>query len=49
MDHSVELRTPLVDSHLLHQLTPYLAAFKQLPGKELLAQAHGNLLTSAAG
>lgn len=39
MDHSVELRTPLVDSHLLNQLTPYLAAFKQFPDKQLLAHA----------
>lgn len=38
MDHSVELRTPLVDSHLLNQLAPDLATFKQFPGKQLLAQ-----------
>ena len=39
MDHSVELRTPLVDAHLLDRLTPYLASFAEFPGKELLAQA----------
>ena len=39
MDHSVELRTPLVDAHLLDQLTPYLSAFGQFPGKALLSQA----------
>ncbi len=39
MDHSVALRTPLVDAHLLDRLTPYLASFDQFPGKQLLAQA----------
>jgi asparagine synthase (glutamine-hydrolysing) len=39
MDHSVELRTPLVDAHLLHQLGPLLAAFARFPNKDLLAAA----------
>ncbi len=39
MDHSVELRTPLVDAHLLDMLTPYLGAFEQFPGKRLLSHA----------
>lgn len=37
MGHSVELRTPLVDAHLLAQLEPWLAAFRYYPGKSLLA------------
>lgn len=44
MDHSVELRTPLVDAHLLTQLQPLLSAFVRYPGKTLLAQAPGNAL-----
>ena len=39
MDHSVELRTPLVDAWLLHQLSPLLPAFARFPGKDLLARA----------
>ena len=39
MDHSVELRTPLVDAHLLASLTPLLAQFHRFPGKALLANA----------
>ena len=39
MDHSVELRTPLVDAHLLQQLQSLLSAFVRYPGKTLLAQA----------
>lgn len=39
MDHSVELRTPLVDAWLLRDLSPYLAAFEHYPGKALLATA----------
>jgi len=39
MDHSVELRTPLVDIELLESLRPVLAAMPRYPGKELLAQA----------
>lgn len=42
MDHSVELRTPLVDAHLLHQVRPWLPVFGQFPGKSLLAQAVAN-------
>ncbi len=39
MAHSVELRTPLVDAHLLTQLQPLLPSFTRFPGKSLLAQA----------
>ncbi len=39
MDHSVELRTPLVDAHFLDLLTPHLGAFEQFPGKRLLPHA----------
>lgn len=39
MDHSVELRTPLVDAWLLAELRPLLASFRQFPGKALLARA----------
>lgn len=39
MDHSVELRTPLVDAHLLRQLQPLLPTFVRFPGKILLAEA----------
>jgi asparagine synthase (glutamine-hydrolysing) len=37
MDHSVELRTPLVDAHLLDQLRPLLFAFARFPAKTLLS------------
>ncbi len=39
MDHSVELRTPLVDAHLLQQLQPLLSQFIRFPCKTLLAYA----------
>ncbi len=39
MDHSVELRTPLVDSPLLSALAPVISQFPQFPGKRLLAEA----------
>lgn len=39
MDHSVELRTPLVDAWLLQQVQPYLRRFCAFPGKRLLAMA----------
>lgn len=39
MDHSVELRTPLVDAWLLRDLTPLLRSFDRLHGKALLANA----------
>ena len=38
MAHSVELRTPLVDAHLLRRLSPLLGQFGSHPGKSLLAQ-----------
>lgn len=37
MDHSVELRTPLVDAWLLRELMPVLRSFGRLKGKHLLA------------
>jgi asparagine synthase (glutamine-hydrolysing) len=39
MDHSVELRTPLVDAWLLQQVQPFLRCFSAFPGKRLLASA----------
>lgn len=39
MDHSIELRTPLVDAHLLQQLRPLMQAFSRYPNKTLLAEA----------
>jgi asparagine synthase (glutamine-hydrolysing) len=39
MDHSVELRTPLVDAWLLRELAPMLLAFERFPSKILLARA----------
>jgi asparagine synthase (glutamine-hydrolysing) len=45
MDHSVELRTPLVDAWLLRQVQPMLGAFKRFPKKRLLAGAPRGHLT----
>jgi asparagine synthase (glutamine-hydrolysing) len=45
MDHSVELRTPLVDAWLLKQLQPMLASFERYPKKQLLSQAPGRHLS----
>lgn len=39
MDHSVELRTPLVDARLLTQLSGMFPRFGSLPNKALLANA----------
>lgn len=39
MNHSVELRTPLVDAHLLESLQPWLGSFRHFPKKALLAGA----------
>ncbi|MGH8433923.1 MAG: asparagine synthase (glutamine-hydrolyzing) [Pseudomonas sp.] len=39
MDHSVELRTPLVDAWLLRDVQPLLGALRQFPNKRLLAEA----------
>lgn len=41
MDHSVELRTPLVDAHLLSVLRGALPGFSLFPNKALLASAPG--------
>jgi asparagine synthase (glutamine-hydrolysing) len=37
MAHSVELRTPLVDAHLLRRLAPFLSRFSNYPNKSLLS------------
>jgi asparagine synthase (glutamine-hydrolysing) len=47
MDHSVELRTPLVDAWLLRDLSPALGAFGQFPNKRLLAEAPAKALPEA--
>jgi asparagine synthase (glutamine-hydrolysing) len=47
MDHSVELRTPLVDAMLLEALTPVLAGFAGGAGKAMLAQAPVPMLPDA--
>lgn len=39
MAHSVELRTPLVDAHLLKRVAPLLRQFRTFPNKTLLALA----------
>lgn len=39
MDHSVELRTPLVDARLPRDMQPLLSAFSHFPKKRLLALA----------
>jgi asparagine synthase (glutamine-hydrolysing) len=44
MAHSVELRTPLVDAHLLKQLAPLLGQFRKFSNKTLLAHAPANPL-----
>jgi asparagine synthase (glutamine-hydrolysing) len=47
MAHSVELRTPLVDAHLLTQMQPLLGQLSAFPGKTLLAAAPENPLPAA--
>ena len=39
MNHSVELRTPLVDAWLLREVQPLLGAFEGFANKRLLAEA----------
>jgi asparagine synthase (glutamine-hydrolysing) len=39
MAHSVELRTPLVDTSLLSAVAPHLAHVRRYPGKQLLSDA----------
>jgi asparagine synthase (glutamine-hydrolysing) len=39
MDHSLELRTPLVDTHLLAELAPFLSRFRRGAGKALMSQS----------
>ena len=45
MDHSVELRTPLVDAWLLRDLMPVLRSFGRLKGKHMLANSPANPLS----
>jgi asparagine synthase (glutamine-hydrolysing) len=47
MDHSLELRTPLVDAWLLRDLQPMLGAFSQFPNKRLLAESPAKPLPEA--
>lgn len=47
MDRSVELRTPLVDAHLLMQMQSLLPHFRRFPGKTLLARASAKPLPEA--
>jgi asparagine synthase (glutamine-hydrolysing) len=47
MDHSVELRTPLVDAWLIRELKPLLSAFERFPNKRLLAEAPSQPLPEA--
>jgi asparagine synthase (glutamine-hydrolysing) len=44
MDHSVELRTPLVDAWLLREVRPLLGAFHRFSSKQLLAEAPAKAL-----
>lgn len=39
VDHSIELRTPLVDAHLPGRVQPLLSVLARSPDKALLAQA----------
>jgi asparagine synthase (glutamine-hydrolysing) len=45
MDHSVELRTPLVDAWLLRDLMPVLRSFGRLKGKHMLAASPATRLS----
>ncbi len=47
MDHSVELRTPLVDAWLLRDLMPVMRAFSRFPDKNLLSGSPAVPLPSA--
>jgi asparagine synthase (glutamine-hydrolysing) len=44
MDHSVELRTPLVDAYLLRQVQALLPQFAKFPNKTLLANSPARAL-----
>ena len=44
MDHSVELRTPLVDAYLLGQVRALLPQFAKFPNKALLANSPARAL-----
>ena len=39
MDHSLELRTPLVDTQLLAELAPFVSRFRRGAGKALMSQS----------
>tara|TARA_B110000008_G_C16974874_1_gene565438 strand:- start:3773 stop:5566 length:1794 start_codon:yes stop_codon:yes gene_type:complete len=47
MDHSVELRTPLVDIELLRSLKPIIPSFYKFKNKSLLSNAPNNPLDNA--
>ena len=47
MDHSVELRTPLVDAWLLRDLMPVLRSFDRLTGKHMLAASPATPLSQS--
>jgi len=47
MDHSVELRTPLVDAWLLREVRPLLGSFHRFAHKRLLAEAPARPLPEA--
>lgn len=47
MDHSVELRTPLVDAWLLRDLMPVMQAFPRYSGKSLLSRSPSTPLPPA--
>jgi asparagine synthase (glutamine-hydrolysing) len=47
MDHSVELRTPLVDAWLLRDLMPVLRSFGRLMGKRMLAASPATPLSQS--
>ena len=47
MDHSVELRTPLVDAWLLRDLMPVLRSFGRLKGKRMLAASPATPLSQS--
>lgn len=47
MDHSVELRTPLVDAWLLRDLMPVLSSFGRLNGKRMLSNCPAKPLSQS--
>ena len=47
MDHSLELRTPLVDARLLAELAPFVSRFKRGAGKALMSRSPRHPLPAA--